>query len=319
MNVPLRKRLSEPTHRPLRYLPKPPHRLPSRREIQHALGLSVTVCIAAISDWGDLIITASDRRLSYGDTGPASDDTLKAVQIGKAWGVLYSANDVSPVHGIIEDARRYLYDHRDSLTLGLVTDALSMAWRKYAERSVVERHLIRLGIESTQEFRRIGLHQFGDAEFARLLGKIESFDPEISFLVYGFDQDVAERAHIFEVGTPGPGHDLITIHDTQGFGVIGSGSWIALGVLTHRSVGHLNDADATAYALCEAKFAAESAIGVGRATTLMAFAKNGKMAQFTPGEIQKLREIWEESRKNALPDDAGTLLSTKLNKLVLDE
>ena len=224
-----------------------------------------------------------------------------------------------PFAGIIDDARWRLYDHREALTLELVTDAFRKAWWAYAERSVVDRYLRRLGVESIDEFRRVGLQQFGEAEFARLLDKIEAFDPEVSFLVYGFDQDVAHRAHIFEVGTPGPAQDLITSHDTQGFGVIGSGSSIALGVLTHRAIGSLHDADATAYALCEAKFAAESAMGVGRTTTLMAFSKNGEMVQFTPGEIEKLRGIWEEMKKNALPDEAGTLLSSKLNRLIFAE
>ena len=89
----------------------------------------------------------------------------------------------------------------------------------------------------------------------------------------------------------------------------------ALGVLTSRSAGNLHSESDLAYALCEAKFAAESASGVGRATTFMAFSKTGRTVQLTPADIDAIRKDWEYARKDWVPSDAGLLLHEKLKKL----
>jgi hypothetical protein len=315
-----RNRPNDAKPRPLRQSPPVrPYPIPRRREICELLGLSVTICIAAKASFGDIIVTVSDRSLSHGDLVPASDDTLKAYQLWNSWGLLYSANDIGPVPGIVSAVRTELHPVRENLTVEVVREAFRKAWRKSATERAADRYLARLGFSSIEHFRQIGFHELGEAEFARLSQKIETFDPEISFLVYGFDQDVAHQAHIFEVNTPNDGRDLITDDDIQGFGVIGSGLWPALGVLKSRSVGGLHEADEVAYALCEAKFAAESASGVGKATTIMAFSRSGKNVQFTPAEIEQIRGIWEETRKQIVPDDASTLLLNKLNKLISDE
>ena len=214
-----------------------------------ALGLDVTICIAAMSYYDGVIITVSDRSLSYNDHVPASDNAaLKAFSVAAKWGALFSG-DPSPVPEIIQDVRQQLYASSSKTTVEHVQEAFRKAWHKSATQRIVDRYLLRLGYKTVQEFAESGLKSLRQEEFARLNAKIETFDPELQFLVYGFDDDPLEGGHIFEVGTPEAGRDLITSFDIQGFGVIGSGFWAALGVLTSRSAGTLRSADEIAYAL----------------------------------------------------------------------
>jgi hypothetical protein len=216
MNRPQPVRPFEPVHRPLRFQPPiRPYRQPSRREIAEALGLPVTVCIAAKTVYGDAIITISDRSLSYGGVVPSSDDTLKALRLWDTWGVLFSGDGIGPVPEIISTVRTKLYPHMGKITVELVQDAFRKAWLESAEKRATDRHLARLGFSSVEEFHRLGPARLGSAEFARINYKIETFDPQLSFLVYGFDQDeFGQKAHIFEVqtprDTPGEERDLIT-------------------------------------------------------------------------------------------------------------
>ncbi len=275
----------------------------------------MTICIVAMSFMEGVIITVSDRSLSYNDHVPASDNAaLKAFAVAPKWGALFSG-DIGPVPEIIQDVRSQLYAKHGKVTVELVQEAFRKAWHKSATQRIVDRHLLRLGYKTLEEFNAHGLKNLGPEEFSRMNTKIEAFDPGLQFLVYGFDEDPVERSHIFVVDTPGGAHDdLITNCDIQGFGVIGSGFWAALGVLTSRSVGTLHDADEMAYALLEAKFAAESSSGVGRATTLMGISKTGRTAQLTPADIDAIRAEWEYARKDWVPNDAGILLVKKLKK-----
>ncbi len=188
----------------------------------------MTICIAAMSYMEGIIVTISDRSLSYGDAVQASDNAaLKAFSIASKWGAMFAGSGLGAIPEIIQDVRSQLYMKRDHVTVELVQTAFRTAWLKSASQRIVDRYLLPFGYTSLEEFRQKGLEELGAAEFARIVEKVEAFDPGLSFLVYGFDEDPVERAHIFEISKH-DGHDLITSHDIQGFGVIGSGSWAAL-------------------------------------------------------------------------------------------
>ena len=164
-----RNRPNDAKPRPLRQSPPVrPYPIPRRPEICELLGLSVTICIAAKASFGDIIVTVSDRSLSHGDLVPASDDTLKAYQLWNSWGLLYSANDIGPVPGIVSAVRTKLHPVRENLTVEVVREAFRKAWRKSATERAADRYLARLGFSSIEHFRQIGFHELGEAEFARL-------------------------------------------------------------------------------------------------------------------------------------------------------
>src|SRR5258708_5790253 len=113
--------------------PRPSKPEPDRAEIYRQLGLNVTICLA-LKCWKDnCIVTVSDRRLSYSDYVEATDDaTLKAFQLTPGWGLLFSADDVSPITGIIADVRARLrnpdWPKKQVTTLKAVRESIVAAY-----------------------------------------------------------------------------------------------------------------------------------------------------------------------------------------------
>lgn len=58
------------------------------------------------------------------------------------------------------------------------------------------------------------------------------------------------------------------------------------------------------YRLCEAKFCAETAAGVGRSTTVILMSKKSGGRFLPDGSLRKIRGIWEESLCGQGPPEA---------------
>ena len=278
------------------------------------MGLSVTVCIAAMCL--NCIVTVSDRRLTYSDLIEAPDDaTLKAFKLPGDWGLLFAASDLSPVQMLVEDIRARLKPLKDSLTAKTVQEHVREAYRAAHQNQVVDHILGRYGLKSVEDFRRNGFAEFGFEIFSQLVERIEKFDLGVSLLVYGFNDGPQHISNIFAVENPG----VIIDHQLEGFGVIGSGSWPALASMTFRGVTGLGSLSEAVYRLCEAKFRAETASGVGRATTVMIFAHDGRMHQLPPGIIDKLREIWDLESKVPVSEEVFSVLGDRRKHLIFDD
>jgi 20S proteasome alpha/beta subunit len=275
----------------------------------------VTICIAARAD-NNCFVTVSDQRLSYGDTIATSDRAAsKVMSIATHWHVLYSG-DVGLAVQIIDDARRRLYSAKDGITPEIARAAVLGAYRHFQrERAFGMKNP--MGYESLQEMREKAPKDMGQELFEKLYADLENFDIGVDLIVCGFEdlpfkvEDWQKFWHIFSVTSPGVAHD----HSTDGFWAIGSGWEPALASLTANR-GHWSPSlDSLVYMLCEAKFCAESAFGVGRATTVRVFGPNGKSVTLNDASVNRLRAIWEEKMKNVVPDDVYFALKDQFSSV----
>lgn len=109
----------------------------------------------------------------------------------------------------------------------------------------------------------------------------------MQFLILGFDANTGSP-HIFEIGNPG----ICSDHRSVGYWAIGSGAAMALASITSRPLAI--SVEEVLIQLCEAKFSAETASGVGNDTLAMAIYKDGTMLPLLGDEMGKLREIWKD-------------------------
>ncbi len=104
----------------------------------------------------------------------------------------------------------------------------------------------------------------------------------MEFLVFGHGPN---SGHIFSVQNPG----VIDDRSIVGFSAIGSGSFLALASLVGSNLpGTL---DETIYSVCDAKFRAESASGVGRDTVLAILHPDG-IERFIVTRLPDIKTQW---------------------------
>jgi hypothetical protein len=151
----------------------------------------------------------------------------------------------------------------------------------------------------------VGLQQFGADIFARTYNLIETVEVEVTFLVCGFS---ADRPCLFTFSDPG----IEKNYDLVGFWAIGSGTNSAIGslfnlkgpALQHRSI------EEVVYRVCEAKFYAESALGVGKTTSAFILESSGD--RYMLDSVDPIRKIWENNSSRPLPNGATEAVQQSL-------
>jgi hypothetical protein len=155
----------------------------------------VTVAIAVITGSGKHIVTASDRMISAEGVIPAADDAMiKQRRIGKAWGLLFAANDANLFLPIVRNTIKQ-FDQEVHRDLQTVQDAVSSSYVNIYDTEFTSRYLRRYNIWSVTSFLNSGIAQFGVERFSSICDQMESFDLGVEILGYGFDKD--GTAHIF--------------------------------------------------------------------------------------------------------------------------
>ncbi len=172
-------------------------------------------------------------------------------------------------------------------------DAWNAELRAQIESTILGRYDM-----SLEEFRKKGRRQFGDSEFAIVNKLIREFSLRTSFLVCGTDKQ--DFPHVFTVSSV---NGSTIVNDPAGRGAIGTGGQMALGALGARK--HLASLPVREliYRVCEAKFSAETARGVGKGTILTVWRK-GFEAHAWGTQIDQFRSIRERLSKESAPDDA---------------
>jgi hypothetical protein len=263
---------------------------------------NMTIGIAAITRPDGYIVAVSDRMLSSGGIVQAADNaTLKARKIAKRWALMFAADDANLFLPVAESCQEDLKTRGEDHDLHVVQDAIISVYSGLFEEEFRSRYLSRYNIPGINAFREVGLMQFGQERFEKICDEIDRFDLGLAMLCYGYD--TKRIPHIFEVCNPGS----ITNHDLLGYGVIGSGWYMATASLRRKALPP--DLEMTIYRLLEAKFSAETAPGVGRSTTLLTMNSDGKDGFVGTGSIEKIREIWERTLKEPEPQDAIDLIS----------
>jgi 20S proteasome alpha/beta subunit len=270
-------------------------------------GLILTVCIAAATLTGD-IVGVSDTMVSFNDQIPAQDlGIIKHFFLCPGWGIMFATNDITRPRAVIDRAVHRLRDVKEH-TADTVRSAVSDAYRDAVNEQTTRRYLWPLGIEKLSEFREVGLMQFGARTFSNMRLKIERFNLGVQFLVVGVDPPT-DRAHIFEIDNPGICDD----HRDLGYWAVGSGAAMALASITSYPLGI--DVENVLFRVCEAKFAAETANGVGKFTQAMVMTKSGDILALLSNDIAKLRKIWRDRATAPPPPEALDLIRGQLNRM----
>jgi len=245
---------------------------------------NMSVCIASIV-WPRTIVAVSDRMLStaHGEI-TADNTTMKQWYIHRHWFVLFAASDTGAVGPVLRAAGGALTNNRqyeaDEIRR-VIVKAFDEERSARAESDVLGVYRLTMA-----EFLNHGLERFGEARFGQMCNHIDKAILDIDFLVCGFDG--IGNAHIFDVhaGTP---HD----HDFSGYWAIGSGARLAHGALAARGHNMHHSVDRCVYNLCEARFIAESAYGVGRGETLVIVQQfDSELKIMPPDAIGPVKNEW---------------------------
>jgi hypothetical protein len=270
-------------------------------------GLTVTICIAASAELGG-VVAVSDLMISFDDQIPAPDARLyKQNHLCNGWMILFSTDRITRVAPIIQRVRQRLPG--DGPQNGsTVRDTVCEAYRDAVNEEATRRYLWPLGIHSLDEFRDKGLTQLGSRTFANIRRKIERCNLRIHFLVIGHGPD-SDRPQIYEIENPGIYHD----HQYTGYWAIGSGTAMALASITSRPMNcyHVDD---VVFRVCEAKFACETATGVGKSTTVTVLEPNGDLLFLSDETIAKIKDIWKTRAQAPSSPNALTLINRELTR-----
>jgi hypothetical protein len=256
----------------------------------------VTVAIVAIADDEKRIIAVSDRMISFRDATPATESTLKTRKIGHRWALAFSADDATQFFPILTGCIQRFKDLGEAVSLETAKEIVTSVYSDCFHGQFVGRHLSRLGYKSIHEFRADGFSELGETAFNDLRRRLDGFDLGISLLAYGYDED--QRPHIFEVVNPGNAID----GDLLGYGVVGTGYTMATASLRRKRLP--KKWEQMTYRLLEAKFASETATGVGKSTSLIFFFPDGGAETLPQTAIARVRAAYEKTLESAEPRDA---------------
>jgi ATP-dependent protease HslVU (ClpYQ) peptidase subunit len=267
-------------------------------------GIGMTVCIASHCFGAKAIVLASDTMVSTHDMS-ADLAAFKFQSISRSWIAQYAGNDVGQVTPLLHRIRGRLDRQPDTLenVVAAFTDAFTQELRHKTEIEIVRP----LGYASIEEFRSAGARELGSDMFTRALIEMQQQIIDVQFLVAGFDEN--KEPQIFTVTSPGKVSHFIEV----GFWAIGSGQTNALGSLFNLKMrAKFGDLATNMYRVCEAKFNAENALGVGRETSLLVLHQDTTRYHIDFSRINELRAFWESTRTVAPPAGA----STKADELI---
>jgi 20S proteasome alpha/beta subunit len=277
----------------------------------------VTVCIAAIANYGQSIVIATDQMLTMG-WAKADEGTLKILGVHANWAAMY-AGSVEHVAPVLTSIRRQLEAKGQDPTY---TEVEQAAVKAYHERLREERTNTVLGSYglTLEEFLAGGPQRFGDTIYSQWLAEMDKVtlgSPEgISLLVAGYDG--SGGPHIFSVDHPGN----VKNHDIQGFWAIGSGQYGALSSLFFHSYNKKTLPEETVYHVAAAKFMAEeSSSAVGKTTSLLiieweppggVMALEGKVRVRELMNVEGVKKIWKTGGRPRIPRKLHERLKTLL-------
>jgi hypothetical protein len=203
---------------------------------------------------------------------------------------MFAGNDISSVPPIIASIRNRPqsdFETRDDVARRFVE-----SYQSQRVRSALDQIVSLPGMD-IEKFLRTGPELFG-RDFSKIKKKVDQFRLGIEFLVYGFD--LSPKPWMFIVKDPG----VIEDYTDVGRWAIGTGSHTAFTSMA--SIGSVDSLTSLStkdliYRVCEAKFLAESASDVGRATDVSVFYRDGTERFLLSGALNKIRNVWNESRE----------------------
>jgi hypothetical protein len=263
-------------------------------------GFGMTICLAAISSTGKEIIAASDSLMSWGGT-VTGETSLKYNRLHRRWAVMIAGDDVLPTEPMIRhltiDIGRYKVP-----TVQQVEDGIRRSW-KFVKNQQATTQVLSAYDLNLEKFIREGRDTFGDIGFADLRAAVDrASELSCELLVYGFDE--SDMAVLFVVVHPGEPVNFTRL----GFAAIGSGRDSAIASLmwnpSHKAY---HDTTTVVYRVAAAKFMAESALGVGRDTTISGLKPDGSAFLLSNAQVKAIRTLWEGEGQPRIPKSSKVI------------
>lgn len=261
----------------------------------------MTVAIVAISPLDRIIVSVSDKMISFDDVTQATDDAAtKSPSLTRNWWTAFAGNNINIVWPIIFAVRERLKDSPE-WDASEVKDIFSAAYAARFHAEFVSERLIKYGYKTIEEFTSQGRANLGENAFRSLCNELDMTDLGAEFIVFGYGR--GGHPHIFEVSSPGRVRDK----DILGYTAIGSGFNMALASLRRKPP--KGDVRSTLYRCLEAKFSAETATGVGEATTGLLINNKGSFSILDKLNVGQIRDVWLKTIRAPDPADALELIS----------
>jgi hypothetical protein len=259
----------------------------------------MTCCVAAICESDDAIVTATDQKLDFLQFS-VDGVTVKSEPIYPNWMMHISAADVTALWPMFSYTQRILCanltEERAQGKMGRsankvmdgVREAYATLKSQVAESQILSPYNLKM-----EDFLRSGRSNFGESMFRAICKRIERTDlGEFDLLISGFDP--SKVAHLQTFGHDGVRKDW----DAAGFAAVGSGSPSALDIMSFHSYNRMSSLGECVYRVCEAKFMAERATGVGSKTFVYVFGPGFDAASrkyVLPSDTEEIKRAWQEA------------------------
>lgn len=276
-------------------------------------GLGVSVCIATMAENRNAFVVATDQMATIGDVSTDHafvkvDILAQPAMLVPFWAILWAGNDISVVPPIVRYARSRLggLTPRPPLTADEVATTLAEAYQIELRKRINAEILSPFGVDVASYPGR-GEEIFGD-HFPAIIQRIGDYVLDCDLLVCGFDN--ARDPVMFTVARKG----MVQFWDKLGFGVIGSGSQMALSSFVMRGHNREGSLEQAIYNVCEAKFWAEKAPGVGKHTTVLVIDQQQFLKPVPVEVVARIRGEWERDGRPSLSNGMMAVITAWVNR-----
>ena len=225
--------------------------------------------------------------LSMGGYTGADERTTKVDPLYYHWFSQFAANNVSAVLPV------YAAIRKTTERITAVTEVAGMCKTAYKEQRmqrIEDEVLAKYGM-TWEELKSGGRERLSDRDFQILTERIRGFDLDIELLISGFDEEW--EPHIFTVCNPG----TADYYDKLGFWAIGSGQSNALAALFSSRYKTEAPLEECISHVLSAKFAAESAQGVGQSTYILIYNDDDDVLLLPDSLENRIKSEWKKLPK----------------------
>ncbi len=266
----------------------------------------MTICAAAISQSSDskhCIIAVCDRKVSMAEL-TAEGVAWKLQTIHRKWRAMFSGDNSSMI-ALIDAVKAEVASAKGDNVRSFAR-LCSKAYREERERILESEVLAEHDVNSYAEYLKL---KDSDRDFFdALTEKMKKVEEKWNLLFFGFDK--IARPHIFIITEYGK----IQWCDAEGFAAIGSSAWAFWTALSRFGFNRYASRGETMWGVLSAKFAAESAEGVGEDTVFLLFKPTDRPGYTVPGliprHIKELREQWRKLPR--IPDGTAVVLEWEM-------
>lgn len=246
----------------------------------------MTICIAAICEAGDAILTVGDGEVGIGITAGELGRT-KWDAFAKDWHIGIAGN-VANATDVIEWSRKLRPSVSEPIDSMQVRAELEKSYRG-ARLARAEAEFLASRGWTLQDFVDHGRAKLPEATYANIDARIALFDFNADLIVCGWGPGESFPS-ILTVRNPG----VCVEHMRLGFWCIGSGSTAAQMSLFGRNYSPDMPLEEALYYVVEAKINAEHATGVGRRTDTFIAWQGRDPDALSEADNDALRQIWEQ-------------------------